>query len=903
MKKLIIFLFVFLPILTLANDEDETELVKTIRTFYDGLDHSAMKTDYLFNRGFVILNDLEEWYNGSPIITNRGKWECILKCINESKITSSQKDIINLDFPGDDNNTSTVNLSVLNYMGDYISNDDVKKHLEDNTPVHYRPLTLFAGNVMQQKVYSGNVQFEWDPACYFSNNKHKGLLYINFSDQQGFVPIDISRKQTINVEYDCIGEKSICFKQIQGSDTLISYSKINIKILCGEMILKSAAIINSASAVNFSVNGLNYKYEVGVDNKLDKPVIISEGFDILDNLDADHLQYYWESRMDVLKDHGYDIFYIDYDDPGLSLQENASCVVDLVHQINNNKTGNYEGIYIGESMGGIIGRIALKSMENNGYDHQIGLFVPYDSPFKGAYIPEGIQWTLADLYANAGNLVLLSFIVSIFDGLFDAEVPSMTFLMSQMNSTAARQMLARHYTGTSTHNTFRSYLDNLGYPALSRNVAIVNGSNNATYQGMPAVPGDTIYSHDLSLGLVDYRASAWYTSATQSIVAKTGVLELLPLPHWSVTGHSVGAGSQLFTNAPGSYIEANYDEYGYSGHVKFTFVPTLSAIDISNSIFDSGDFDYFNNNEDAIIANGLTPFDDIYIDSTNSGHTYRETFFNYEYFKKHEIMYKEMYLQNRTLNYDRDFEASETITVGSNTQPWGTDKHQDTGDFIISSGTTVNMEAGQSIILKSGFMLCDGATFKMSVTPGDPTLKSSKVQDLPAPVIIGNKYVEPDDQFIVQSLPDDGDVSWQIIGNNYEYQDLTDEFLIPNGLQNGQYTLVARINTNGQESSASKVIIFQKSTTIGPAINNTDDINITVYPNPTDDRITIDFSQINLNNIELEIKDILGKTVMKEININTNKVEINTSALSKGVYFIHIINDGRNVEAKKFVKL
>jgi hypothetical protein len=49
--------------------------------------------------------------------------------------------------------------------------------------------------------------------------------------------------------------------------------------------------------------------------------------------------------------------------------------------------------------------------------------------------------------------------------------------------------------------------------------------------------------------------------------------------------------------------------------------------------------------------------------------------------------------------YNRDFEASNSITVGNNTQPWGNAKHQDTGDFIISSGTTVNMEAGTSIKL------------------------------------------------------------------------------------------------------------------------------------------------------------------------------------------------------------
>jgi hypothetical protein len=41
---------------------------------------------------------------------------------------------------------------------------------------------------------------------------------------------------------------------------------------------------------------------------------------------------------------------------------------------------------MGESMGGILGRIALKQLENEGFDHQIGLYVSYDAPHKGAYV-------------------------------------------------------------------------------------------------------------------------------------------------------------------------------------------------------------------------------------------------------------------------------------------------------------------------------------------------------------------------------------------------------------------------------------------------------------------------------------------------------------------------------------
>jgi hypothetical protein len=102
--------------------------------------------------------------------------------------------------------------------------------------------------------------------------------------------------------------------------------------------------------------------------------------------------------------------------------------------------------------------------------------------------------------------------------------------------------------------------------------------------------------------------------------------------------------------------------------------------------------------------------------------------------------------------YNRDFEASNSITVGNNTQPWGNAKHQDTGDFIISSGTTVNMEAGTSIKLESGFKLCNGANLKASVDGSNPVLKSSSVEQLSTPVIVWKKILPLRQQFSTHPL-------------------------------------------------------------------------------------------------------------------------------------------------------
>ncbi|MDA3817860.1 MAG: hypothetical protein PF486_10820, partial [Prolixibacteraceae bacterium] len=740
MRQILLFLSVILPIVSFGSSDepDETEMVKEIRTFYDELDHSDMKSNYLFNRGFVILNSLEEWNSGMPVITSNNLWSHMLKCIDASKI-DQRAGVDKLILPEEKISAideSVIPISVLNFTGDFIQHKMVEEYVKNNVTVVYEPMTIFAGNVLKHKAYSGHITFSWSPELYYFNSKGEDVrLDIDFSDSRGFIPVDLNQSRQINVEYDCVGEKSICFRLIEGGDTLISYSYIDIKTLETEPVLKS-------TTVNFNVNGLDYLYDEGVDGKLDKPIIISEGFDVLNDQSKSDLKSKWSGRTSTLKANGYDIFYIDYDDAGQSLQDNAGVLADLIQEINNAKEGNYEGVYIGESMGGIIGRIALKNLENSGYDHQIGLYVPYDSPFKGAYIPEGIQWAIHDLYTYSGNIMIGSLVASIFVDMFSSgSLPSATFLMSQLNSVAARQMLSRHYRHylNNVHQEFRSYLDNLGYPGLCRNVAIVNGSNDADYMGYPAIPGSEIFDHTISLGIGIYQAATWYSLKNQTQrVSRVGIYEVLPFKRWIYKSRNENLDNKLYTNAPGSYINVAYNEYGYSGHVKFTFVPTLSAIDISNSIYDAGYFDFFNNNEDAIIANGLTPFDDIYIDGNNRYHatmyasyifsTYQQDFWN------REIMSSNMYLQNRTLNHDRDFEASNSITVGSNTQPWGNEKHQDTGDFIINPGTIVNMEAGTSIKLESGFKLCNGATFKASVDGSNPMLKSSSVEQIEPPV-------------------------------------------------------------------------------------------------------------------------------------------------------------------------
>jgi hypothetical protein len=76
-------------------------------------------------------------------------------------------------------------------------------------------------------------------------------------------------------------------------------------------------------------------------------------------------------------------------------------------------------------------------------------------------------------------------------------------------------------------------------------------------------------------------------------------------------------------------------------------------------------------------------------------------------------------------------------------------------------------------------------------------------------------------------------------------------------------------------------------TSINELFNST---NVSIYPNPNDGNFTITHLLPNENNFYLEIIDITGKIVHRE-KVATTKQPINTTQLSKGLYFVNFISE------------
>ena len=90
-------------------------------------------------------------------------------------------------------------------------------------------------------------------------------------------------------------------------------------------------------------------------------------------------------------------------------------------------------------------------------------------------------------------------------------------------------------------------------------------------------------------------------------------------------------------------------------------------------------------------------------------------------------------------------------------------------------------------------------------------------------------------------------------------------------------------------------------TSIAPVSTNE---NITVYPNPVVDELSIEWSSVEMEDISFTIVDCFGR----EQNVNTSKqnaggIKIDVDHLNPGSYFIKVFLNTRSLKVMKFVKV
>ena len=241
----------------------------------------------------------------------------------------------------------------------------------------------------------------------------------------------------------------------------------------------------STYAFNQMIYGHAY-VKLGADGVFDKPFLFVEGIDFgTDRTATRNGTFGWNELvtgnesgaysmlslmpifLDSISQRGYDLVLLDFVDGAADIKKNAALLRQLIQLCNMYKEGSNENVIAGASMGGIVSRVALREMELNGMCHECSHYICLDSPHLGANIPLSLQATI----------YFLSEFVP------EAEL----FVSEKLERDAAKQLLCYHWGNANVLQPnwfldFKAYLSELGLPLHTLNIAISNGSLNATPQ-------------------------------------------------------------------------------------------------------------------------------------------------------------------------------------------------------------------------------------------------------------------------------------------------------------------------------------------------------------------------------------------------------------------------------------
>ena len=164
--------------------------------------------------------------------------------------------------------------------------------------------------------------------------------------------------------------------------------------------------------------------------------------------------------LSAARDAGYDLVLIDFFDGATWLQHNSALVQHVIRLCNEYKIGHEPIVVAGASMGGVLSRHALRTMELNGEDHCTRLWISMDAPHEGAHIPLSLQHAIRF-------------------GLEHGQEGAQLFRDRYLLRPAATQMLdAQVFHSLLNFNQWYDALRELGYPQKCRSVALSNGRAN-----------------------------------------------------------------------------------------------------------------------------------------------------------------------------------------------------------------------------------------------------------------------------------------------------------------------------------------------------------------------------------------------------------------------------------------
>ena len=116
------------------------------------------------------------------------------------------------------------------------------------------------------------------------------------------------------------------------------------------------------------------------------------------------------------------------------------------------------------------------------------------------------------------------------------------------------------------------------------------------------------------------------------------------------------------------------------------------------------------------------------------------------------------------------------------------------------------------------------------------------------------------------------------------------------------YQVVNSTNPTGPAGNYGAIYKNTTGTNLLGVDKNLLENKIKIYPNPASENITIDLGESNSKSLNIDVIDSIGKIIFSESYTNQNKVSVNLSQFSEGVYFVKITNDDKQQIEKLIVR-
>lgn len=472
---------------TLSGGSGATNFTASMQAYFGGLDLTQVPHSILFDYGLPMLDT--RGFNGNTLepenlVYSHDVWKYGYGAMSLGQVngnaTFQNHDQIFTAHKNHFNQNESYPLVVLLAKYSKIKENAIANNLiyelnevlydvPGRTESPYETHNVFMGSIAHsQDILSQILPVEFKSEWFYSNVMGFESMLVDFGDGNGEIQVTDGFRR--DIVYPDTGTYTITYKIQTSLGLLVAHSNIRIAQL--------APVFDQA----INLPGLQMQIDFGCGrNKMLKPLIYVQGFEFvgIDNFTIETARAtlngnaYTRSMME----NDYDLIFIKFIAPQDNIISNSVALKAAIHAINELKWqngSNEPNLVIGESMGGLISRLAIRSIEidqqtNPSIKHDCSRLIVFDSPNQGANVPLSFQLMAREI----GNTILSSFISPLENA------------VKALNSTAAKQMLIYHVdpAAQGIRSEFDAYLQQNGNPEQCQVVGISNGVDNSNNQG------------------------------------------------------------------------------------------------------------------------------------------------------------------------------------------------------------------------------------------------------------------------------------------------------------------------------------------------------------------------------------------------------------------------------------